>query len=80
MVPMYTPRTSCVRRRSNTILLLLDILLFVRIARPVAYRRRSVLSLENTPLHDAAREGHTGTVGILVKNGADVDAKNNVFL
>ena len=31
-----------------------------------------------TPLHLAARDGHTEIVDLLVKNGADINIKDNV--
>ena len=34
--------------------------------------------LDRTPLHVAAQEGHLEIVNLLVRNGADIDAKDMV--
>ena len=36
------------------------------------------LQYDDTPLHDAARWGNTDIVKMLLKEGADVNAKNKV--
>ena len=36
--------------------------------------------VDRTPLHVAAQEGHLDIVNLLVRNGADIDAKDMVCL
>ena len=37
-----------------------------------------IIQLQQTPLHYAARDGHTDSVALLVANGADVNMKTKV--
>ena len=37
-----------------------------------------LLQNHETPLHYAAREGHTDVVQLLIDKGADINAKNKV--
>ena len=37
-----------------------------------------IIQLQSTPLHIAARHGHTDSVALLVASGADINMKDDV--